>query len=143
MPLSVSRTHCASKTHPLKAPLPSANHIVMAPNIMVEYNGVNQTKEVSMEITSTTHEGTTTIALSGWLDTGTAPSLANAIEEIGPDCTALVLDFDKLEYISSAGLRALVAAHKKMNGNLTIEHVSPEVMQVLRMTGIGKRLNIE
>lgn len=95
-----------------------------------------------MEITSVTNEGTTTITPNGWLDTSTAPSLAQEIEQIGPDCKELVLDFSHLEYISSAGLRMLVTAHKKMDGNLKITHVSPEVMQVLHMAGFDRRLNI-
>ncbi len=114
----------------------------MAPNALVAYNGVNQTKEEPMEITSTTNAGTTTIAIKGWLDTSTAPNLARAVEQIGPDCKELVLDFTNLEYISSAGLRVLVTAHKQMSGNLTIANASAEVMQVLHMTGFDKRLNI-
>lgn len=95
-----------------------------------------------MEITTTTNDTTTTIALDGWLDTGTAPALSSAIDQLGPECQKLVLDFTKLEYISSAGLRMLVAAHKKVHGNLTITNASPEVMQVLHMTGLDKRLNV-
>ena len=56
--------------------------------------------------------------------------------------TDLILDFAELEYISSSGLRQIVAAHKKMNGELTIRSVSPDVMTVLHMAGFDKRLNI-
>ncbi len=95
-----------------------------------------------MEITSTTNGTTTTIALNGWLDTNSAPSFSAELEKLDPACEALVLDFTELEYISSAGLRSLVVAHKKVSGNLTIKNASPEVMQVLHMTGFDKRLNL-
>lgn len=95
-----------------------------------------------MEITSTTNGTTTTFALNGWLDTSTAPILGDEIEKLDPACEQLVFDFTDLEYISSAGLRMLVTAHKKMRGNLTIAHVSPEVLQVLHMAGFDKRINL-
>lgn len=95
-----------------------------------------------MDITSTTEGTTTTIELDGWLDTSTAPELAEAIGQLDDSCERLVLDFAKLQYISSAGLRVLVSAHKKMNGELMIRSVSPDVMQVLHMAGFDKRLNI-
>lgn len=95
-----------------------------------------------MDITSTTDGTTTTLALDGWLDTTTAPQLGDALAEIGSDCTDLVLDFTGLEYISSAGLRQVVAAHKKMHGSLKITNVSAEVMQVFKMAGFDKRLSI-
>lgn len=95
-----------------------------------------------MEITSTTDGTTATFAIDGWLDTNTAPDLTAELRKLGPDCTNLVIDLTKLEYISSAGLRVLVSAHKKMKGNLTIKNVSPEVMQVLHLAGFDKRLNI-
>ncbi|WP_248922936.1 STAS domain-containing protein [Olsenella intestinalis] len=95
-----------------------------------------------MDITSTTEGATTTIELDGWLDTSTAPELAEAIGQLDDSCERLVLDFAKLQYISSAGLRVLVSAHKKMNGELMIKSVSPDVMTVLHMAGFDKRLNI-
>ena len=95
-----------------------------------------------MDITSTTEGTTTTIELDGWLDTSTAPELAEAIGQLDDSCERLVLDFAKLQYISSAGLRVLVSAHKKMSGELMIRSVSPDVMTVLHMAGFDKRLNI-
>ena len=80
--------------------------------------------------------------LSGWLDTQTAPELDAEIRALGEEITALTLDFEKLEYISSAGLRLIVAAYKKMNGALTLCHVSDEIMSVIRMTGLDKRITI-
>lgn len=95
-----------------------------------------------MEITSITNETTTTLSLNGWLDTSTSPILTAELEKLDPSCEQLVLDFANLEYISSAGLRVIVSAYKQVSGNLTITHVSPEVMQVLHMTGFDKRLNL-
>lgn len=95
-----------------------------------------------MEITKLKDGATCTLKLEGWLDTSTAPDLSKAIEEVGPDVRHLVFDFTGLQYISSAGLRLLVAAHKKMAGNLEVKNVSSEVMGVLHMAGMDKRLNI-
>ena len=81
--------------------------------------------------------------LTGWLDTQTAPELDAEIGALGEDITSLTLDFEKLEYISSAGLRLIVAAYKKMNGALTLRNVSGEIMSVIKMTGLDKRITIE
>lgn len=81
--------------------------------------------------------------LSGWLDTQSAPELEAELNELPSEVTSLVLDCSGLEYISSAGLRQLVAAHKKMNGALTLRNVSEEIMGVIRMTGLDKRMKFE
>ena len=81
--------------------------------------------------------------LSGWLDTQSAQELEVELNGLSPDTTALVLDCSGLEYIASAGLRQLVAAHKKMNGALTMRHISDEIMGVIKMTGLDKRLKFE
>ena len=83
------------------------------------------------------------LSLNGWMDTQNAPLLAAAVDELGPGISSLSLDLSKLEYTSSAGIRQLVATHKQMGGALTLKHVSPEVLDVLRMTGVDKKLNIE
>ena len=95
-----------------------------------------------MDITATTDGTTTTFALSGWLDTNSSPELSAELNNLDPNCDKLILDLAELEYISSAGLRVLVTAHKKMSGNLFVTHVSADVMQVLKMAGFHKRLNI-
>lgn len=93
--------------------------------------------------TTTTTDGTkATIAISGWLDTNTAPELAKAIDQLDNGVTELVIDLADLEYISSAGLRQLVVAHRKTGGNLTISNVPADVMAVLTMAGFDKRLHI-
>lgn len=89
-------------------------------------------------------EGTTAcLKLNGWLDTQTAPQLEEEIAALESNITALILDFAELEYISSAGMRQLVSAYKKMNGELTLRNVSAEVMSVISMTGLDKRIAIE
>ncbi|MBR2278377.1 MAG: STAS domain-containing protein, partial [Eubacterium sp.] len=55
----------------------------------------------------------------------------------------LVIDCEELEYVSSAGLRQLVAAHTKMKGNLELNNVSAEIMYVLKTTGLDKVINIK
>lgn len=81
--------------------------------------------------------------LDGWLDTQTAPMLEEALNNLEPDVDSLWLDFAGLEYISSAGLRQIVAAYKKMNGALTLRNVSDEVKGVIKMTGLDRRLRFE
>ena len=95
-----------------------------------------------MEITKTVEGEKATLAIEGWLDTQTAPELGAAIDELGDDVTQLEFDFAKLEYVSSAGIRQIVAAHKKMGGKLTVRDVPPAVLEVFRLTGVDKRLTI-
>ena len=85
------------------------------------------------------------IELVGRLDTTTAPALDKTInEEIG-DTKNLVLDLKGLEYISSAGLRVLLAAQKKMQkiGSMKVKNVCEAVMEVFEMTGFADILVIE
>jgi len=95
-----------------------------------------------MEIEKTIEGDKATFAIEGWLDTQTAPELGAALDELGEDVTQLELDFAKLEYVSSAGIRQIVAAHKKMGSKLTVRNVSPAVLEVFRLTGVDKRLTI-
>lgn len=87
----------------------------------------------------------TTIEVAGRLDTTTAPMLDKAIAEDIADVENLVLDLKELEYISSAGLRVLLSAQKKMQkvGSMKLINVCEEVMDVLEMTGFADILLIE
>ena len=99
-----------------------------------------------MTITSTKNNEKLTLALGGRLDTTTAPELEKAITEQCEDVTALEIDMANLENISSAGLRVLLAAKKKMdaaNGTMTVTHVCDEIMEVFDMTGFSDILSIE
>ena len=84
----------------------------------------------------------TIIRIVGRLDTITAPALDKAINE---DTRNLILDMKSLEYISSAGLRVLLGAQKKMQkiGSMKVVNVCEEVMEVFEMTGFADILVIE
>ena len=96
-----------------------------------------------MAVQKITNGSEVTLKVDGWLDTQSSPALEKAVAELEGSVEALVLDLEKLEYISSAGLRQIVAAHKKMNGKLTLRNVQPDIMSVLTMAGFDKRLHIE
>lgn len=85
------------------------------------------------------------LKLEGRLDTTTAPSLEKVIQELPSDVDDLVFDMNELAYISSAGLRVLLNAQKKMNklGSMTLTGVSDNVMEVFEMTGFSDILNIQ
>ena len=87
----------------------------------------------------------TTIELVGRLDTTTAPALDKTINGDIEGTKNLVLDFKSLEYISSAGLRVLLGAQKKMQkiGSMKVTNVCEEVMEVFEMTGFADILTIE
>ena len=87
----------------------------------------------------------TIIKLVGRLDTTTAPALDKTIGENIADTKNLVLDVKELEYISSAGLRVLLGAQKKMQkiGSMKVINVCEEVMEVFEMTGFADILVIE
>ena len=85
------------------------------------------------------------IEVAGRLDTTTAPVLENTINEIIAETSSIILDFKGLEYISSAGLRVLLSAQKKMQqaGNMKIINVCELVMEDFEMTGFADILTIE
>jgi anti-sigma B factor antagonist len=87
----------------------------------------------------------TIIEIVGRLDTITAPALDKTINEDLGDTKNLVLDLKGVEYISSAGLRVLLAAQKKMQkiGSMKVIKVCEEVMAVFEMTGFADILVIE
>ena len=85
----------------------------------------------------------TVLEVVGRLDTTTAPALEKTINEDVKDVKNLVLELSGLEYISSAGLRVLLAAHKKTKGGLKLVGVQELVMEVLEMTGFADILTIE
>ena len=96
---------------------------------------------INMEKTS----DVTTLRIAGRLDTTTAPALDKYINENVADGTALLLDMKELEYISSAGLRVLLGAQKKMQktSGMKLTNVCEAVMDVLEMTGFADILDIE
>ncbi len=86
-----------------------------------------------------------TVALIGRLDTTTAPTLERALAEHIADATELTLDLASLDYVSSAGLRVLLAAQKQMikKGKMTVKNVNSSVMEVFVITGFSDILTIE
>ena len=87
----------------------------------------------------------TVIEVAGRLDTITAPALDKTINEDIADTKNLVLDIKGVEYVSSAGLRVLLSAQKKMQkiGSMKVINVCEEVMEVFEMTGFADILVIE
>ena len=77
------------------------------------------------------------IALDGRLDTLTAPELDEFLGKSFDGVGSLTVDCERLSYISSAGLRVLLSAHKKMRGEMKLINVNELVMEVLEMTGFA------
>lgn len=98
-----------------------------------------------MNIVKTAEGKTLNIALEGRLDTTTAPQLEAELKQSIADNEKLNLDFAKLEYISSAGLRVLLAAQKVMNkqGKMVIRNVNDVISEVFEVTGFADILTIE
>ena len=84
-------------------------------------------------------------ALEGRLDTVTSPDLENSFKESLSGLSELVLDFGQLEYISSAGLRVLLAAHKTMSkqGSMKVTNVCDSIMEIFEITGFIDILVVE
>ena len=98
-----------------------------------------------MNICIEKENGATTLKIEGRLDTTTAPELEKTINGEGEALKNLVLDFKGVDYISSAGLRVLLTAQKKMNiqGSMELVNVSEAVMDIFEMTGFAEILVIK
>ena len=98
-----------------------------------------------MTIESKKDAGRLTFTVAGRLDTSTAPELETTLKTSYDGITELVFDLQKLEYISSAGLRVLLSAQKVMNkqGSMVIRGASEEVMEIFDVTGFVDILTIE
>ena len=98
-----------------------------------------------MKIKKTDNGNVLTISLAGRLDTGTAPELEKEINSSLDNIEELYLDFEGLDYVSSAGLRVLLAAQKIMNrkGKMILQNVNDDIMEVFEMTGFVDILTIE
>ena len=91
------------------------------------------------------NENALTVTLEGRLDTSTAPVLERTLKDSLGGVSELTLDFAGLEYISSAGLRVLLAAQKTMNeqGSMKLINVDEIIMEILEVTGFSDILTIE
>lgn len=86
-----------------------------------------------------------TVRLEGKLNTTAAMELDEKLRQALPGVKELVLDLEKLEYITSAGLRVLLFAQKTMaaQGKMTLRNVGSEILKILKMTGMLKMMTIE
>jgi len=98
-----------------------------------------------MEITMNRIDNELTVALEGRLDTLTSPELEEKLGSSLQGVEKLIFDFEKLQYISSAGLRVLLSAMQIMEdqGTMVVRNVCEEVMDVFQITGFVEDLNIE
>ena len=98
-----------------------------------------------LDIEKITEDKKIIYSLEGRLDTTTSPDLEKEVEALPEDIQELVFDFEKLDYISSAGLRVMLKAHKLMSaqGSLIIKNVQSDVMEVFEMTGFSDILRFE
>lgn len=99
---------------------------------------------ITLTIKTTKENNITTIAIEGRLDTMTSPELIEKIHQTAPESSKIILDAAQLEYISSAGIRALVTAHKLMSAKdgFTIKMPNENVMEIIRLTGLAAVLDI-
>lgn len=98
-----------------------------------------------LNINKTVENEKAVIRPEGRLDTVTAPELETVIKDILPGLKELTLDFEGLDYISSAGLRVLLSAQKAMNaqGQMKLCNVNETVMEIFEVTGFSDILTIE
>jgi anti-anti-sigma factor len=99
-----------------------------------------------MKTAKTAANGVCVIALDGRLDTITAPQVQPEIDAAIDECRNVTLDFSNVPYVSSAGLRILLAGHKRAaaaGGSLKLTHLSNEIMEVFEMTGFADIFDIE
>jgi anti-sigma B factor antagonist len=96
-----------------------------------------------MNINFNKKDGELTVEIDGRLDTATAPELESFLTKNYEGVTSLTFDCEKLIYVSSAGLRVLLTAHKRMKGAMKLTSVNELVFEVLEMTGFSDILVIE
>jgi len=98
-----------------------------------------------LDIKKTIEGGKALFAISGRVDSTTASQLDKQIKESINDITELTLDLKELDYISSAGLRVLLATQKQMNqqGEMKILNVNETVMEIFEITGFSEIFTIE
>ena len=98
-----------------------------------------------MTIQKTVNENVLTVALSGRLDTTTAPQLESELKASMEGVQTLVLDFPELTYLSSAGLRVLLEAQKIMNkqGSMRVKNVNETIQEIFEVTGFCDILTVE
>ena len=98
-----------------------------------------------MKINTEIKENICTLTIDGRIDTLTAPELGEAFRENAENCDRMIFDLSKVDYISSAGLRVIVATHREMEkkDGLILRGLSKNVQSIINMTGFNKALHIE
>lgn len=96
-----------------------------------------------MKIDFNNNSGELIVMIDGRLDTVTAPELESFLGNRYKEASSLVFDCEKLAYVSSAGLRVLLGAHKRMKGAMKLTNVNELVMEVFEMTGFADVWEIE
>ncbi len=98
-----------------------------------------------MDINKTQDGDKLVIALGGSLDTNTSPELSDVLDSSLPGITDLTFDFADLEYLSSAGLRVLLAAQNTMDeqGEMRVIHPNEVIKDVFEVTGFSEIMDIE
>ena len=97
-----------------------------------------------MTITQNNDNGKLIIVLEGWLDHSSSPELGEVIEGI-ESAKEIILDFAKVEYVSSAGIRQIVATHRKakeLGADFSVINVNSEVRSIIAITGLDKKIDI-
>ena len=98
-----------------------------------------------MTVTKTLEEKVLNVKVEGRLDTATAPALEEELAEVMDEAEELVFDLEGLEYMSSAGLRILLATQKKMSakGGMKVTNVNDVISEIFEITGFSDILTIE
>ncbi len=96
-----------------------------------------------MTITKTENGNTLTLTLEGCLDTMSAPELQKELETVDEKTEILVIDMEKLQYVSSAGIRQLVTVSKKMKENFVVKNASDALMDIFHITGLDRIIRFE
>ena len=98
-----------------------------------------------MKVTSSKNGSTCTLTVEGKIDTITAPELDEAVKSNLPKCDKMIFDFTNVEYITSAGLRVLVYAHRELmkKGGVTVTGVNEGIKKIFTVTGMYKILKIK
>ena len=98
-----------------------------------------------MEVKKELQGTTLTVQISGRLDASNAAELTKELNTSLNGVKDLILDFNGLEYVASAGLRVLLTAQKRMNkqGSMKVKNISQEIREIFEVTGFDELLNIE
>ena len=98
-----------------------------------------------MTIQITVNDKVCTLFVEGRIDTLTAPELEQAFTENAANCDKLIFDLSQVDYISSAGLRVIVVAHREMEkkDGLVLKNLSKNVESIINLTGFNRTIHIE